>query len=262
MVLRVTSSEEGGIQATEQSGTTSVTGGEGGITTNQQPGFQRIEAERPAAESAKEAETKPATEDTKAAPAKEEATKTEPAKEAATEKKVAEPSAFEKARLDLADDFLNNNGSLTDDAVKKAVEAFKDTGFTEQDIRIYEAGLKAQMAETYKDFGGFDQFKQFLSWAEAGMAKNDQDLYNDFLNRAEFGKAGALANTYRQKWQAATGDVQRRDITEKANASNTAPSGAVQGYASQAEMKKDMGDPRYAKDSAFRAMVAKRMAAS
>ncbi len=272
-------------QVTEQAGVTSVTQGENGPVVNQQPGFMRVAPERPTEEvkdaggDQKQADPAPGGKQTPDANGKDAGQgaksgaqdqggkgDSKAGSEGADKKNSAattadsKPSAFEAARTDLAQDFLDNGGKLSDEAVQKAAEAFKEMGFSEQDIRIYEAGLNAQLAKTYEGFGGFDNFKQFVAWAESGMEKADQDLYNEFLDRGQFAKAGALASTYKDRWKASSGTTERRDITQKAPAANTVP-GAAQPYASQAEMKKDMGDPRYGKDPAFRAMVAARMAA-
>lgn len=148
-------------------------------------------------------------------------------------------------------------GDLTDEQKAEAASiwnvppAFVDT---------YLNGLKGEAASVaapfYEAAGGEDVYKQFSSWAKEGglsadeIAAFDKGLDTDPVKTIKEATA---------KWRAAGGG-EALDVTRsKEGGRETA---AVEGYGSEAEMIRDMNDPRYANDPAFRASVERKVSAA
>ena len=166
----------------------------------------------------------------------------------------------EKARP-MFEEFART-GDLSDATVKTAAETF---GVTEDMVRLYVAGAKgesAQSAEAAVTAAGTDMatFQQFQTWAnEGGMDQAQLDAFNAGLQKDS---AGTIKEAI-AAWTEAGNGPGARDITrgERGAPAQNGAAGA-QPYASTAEMQRDMGNPKYDKDPAFRAKVEARVGAT
>lgn len=156
---------------------------------------------------------------------------------------------------------FSKTGTLTADARKKAA---KDFGVTEQAVDVYLAGLAsistAQTQPFYQMFGGQEAYGQFQKWADTNVSKEETAAFNEALEKSP--KAAlVMAAQLKQRYAAAGNGEAPRDITR--NASQQGAS-AQRGdtYASTAQMVRDMDDPRYRTDEAFRQAVKEKVARS
>ena len=131
-------------------------------------------------------------------------------------------------------------------------------GITDQFIDRYLAGVKAQEAEVrnaaFSLTGGEENFRAMQEWIKT-LPQAEIDKYNAAVVDPKAWEL-AIQGMY-AKFTAANGSEGGLVTTETGE---TSPAGDV--YRSKAELTEAMGDPRYAKDAAYRADVAAKLARS
>jgi hypothetical protein len=148
-------------------------------------------------------------------------------------------------------------GKLSDASVK----SLTDAGLTADQVKSYVDGQTAIAAQTHAEIaavaGGDDALKSVIEWAKANLSADDQASYDAAIKTGNKGIVKmALAGVVSQ-YKAANGSPPAAAVT------TAVPAAVVEqfpGFNSNAEMVAAMKDPRYAKDPAYNAMVAKRVA--
>lgn len=175
----------------------------------------------------------------------------EKAPEKSPEEKAVD-DALKAQNLNL-EDFskeFQEKGELTPESYEKLTKA----GFPKALVDQYIEGQKALAANyqqsIFNEAGGEEQYKAMTAWAKTALSPADIDAYNTAINsgsaQAKLAVAGLLA-----KYTGANGKPPAQLLkgdTGKANVESDV-------YASRAEMTKDMKDPRYHNDAAYRAKV-------
>lgn len=169
------------------------------------------------------------------------------------------PEAVREKATPLFQEFAAT-GTLTPESKKAAAEAF---GVTEEMVDLYMAGAKTSQESAlqpyYEAAGGKDSYTQFAAWAETGMTPEEQAEFN-----AELDKGGDAAKAMIAKgvalWKEQGGGAPARDVTRNQPLKGSGDAADV--YNSRAEMQRDMNDPRYAKDPAFRKNVEQKLGRS
>ncbi|MGZ5389718.1 MAG: capsid assembly protein [Aeromicrobium sp.] len=130
-------------------------------------------------------------------------------------------------------------GLDTRDLVDKYVEGSKHTA-------VNDLNLITQAA------GGDEQFAAMKAWAsQPGNVPREQlEAYNRAVTSNDRHAAIFAVESLKAKFEAANTVDPRRKLE-----GNGAPTNVTQGYSSTAEMTRDMADPRYATDEAYRNMV-------
>lgn len=172
---------------------------------------------------------------------------TEPPKagEVALEKQAEE--AVQKAGLDMKalQEEYRANGDLTAESLKKLADA----GIDANQIAIYKRGMEAQRTDyEAKVLDGTPNadFTQALNWASKNMSKEDAEAFDRIMVSGD-AVAGKLAV------KGLMADFKRAQGPQFIN--GQPPTTVVDAYASRAEHIAAMGDPRYAKDPAYRDAV-------
>lgn len=137
---------------------------------------------------------------------------------------------------------------------------FEKVGFSREDIDAFIDGQAArgelQAMEVHAEVGGGDAYKAMVGWARTSLSKEEVAVYDKDIYSADkavrLNAARGLAARYAQ-----ANGTPGVSVTNK-----TSGGGTDSGYASKAEMVKDMSDERYSKDSAFREQVSRRVAAA
>jgi|SRR5665213_877139 len=148
-------------------------------------------------------------------------------------------------------------GKLSDTSMK----SLADAGLTADQVKSYVDGQVAIAAQTHAEIaavaGGDDALKSVIEWAKANLSADDQVAYDAAIQTGNKGIVKmALAGVVSQ-YKAANGSPPVSPITAAVTA---AAESEYPGFKSNAEMVKAMSDPRYAKDPAYNAAVAKRVA--
>lgn len=145
---------------------------------------------------------------------------------------------------------LEKDGKLSEDTYA----GYEKIGVSREQVDTYVAGLNAlvQLAQlkAYNEVGGKEQYTAMIEWARTALSEAEIRAYDAAVNsfdeatmlnavrglaarfRAESGTEGSLVNTARGR-SAGAGDV----------------------FESKAQLVEAMRDPRYAKDSGYRAEV-------
>jgi len=146
--------------------------------------------------------------------------------------------------------------SLPDDIY----EAFETKhGLSRQDIDTFVAGQEAigQLArmEVFGAVGGEEQYKAMVAWARENYDKKEVEVYDRDVNSMDPAVRLTAAKGLAARYAQANGSAGVSVTEGVVNRGTT-------GYASGAEMRSDMKDPRYEKDQAFRDTVARKAAAA
>jgi hypothetical protein len=159
-------------------------------------------------------------------------------------------AAAAKAGLDMAslESEFAAAGKLSDESLGKLQAA----GISKEMLDTYIAGRQAlvaqQEAEVFGIAGDKAGFEAMTNWARSNLTEAEAAEYNKLVESSDFSVVKAAVENLHTKYKAATGST--GTSYEGGGADN---SGDV--YASTEEYLRDAGDPRYAKDPAFRDKV-------
>lgn len=117
---------------------------------------------------------------------------------------------------------------------------------------------KAQKAqdELLKDVGGVDTYNTALQWAAENWSESQISEYNTALESANPAAAKLLAKSLIDGMNSGT------TTPTSYHAGPTGVPPVNTGYETKSDMMKDMGDPRYKSDPAYRNKVAQKVAAT
>ncbi|WPH18224.1 capsid assembly protein [Variovorax paradoxus] len=168
------------------------------------------------------------------------------------EKKEGEETPAPTTLADLVDsgDFFAGLGgetvpeNLTAALVAAGLKAEQVPAINERLKQLLKAEQTLQVQSLHKLAGGEAEFNALNAWAQKALTQEQRDFYNGELAGPNAADVIELLKT-----KAARG------ADPKLVQGNGGVQPSVQGYRSQAEMQRDMRDPRYQADPAFRADV-------
>lgn len=147
------------------------------------------------------------------------------------------------------------NGALSEDAYA-ALEA---AGIPKNLVDNYIAGLEAQQtmlqSEVYQTVGGEEVYNEMISWAGENLDDASIDAFNATLEGGNPAQIKLAIAGLRAQYTEANGREPSRTLSGTASAGSGV-------YESTAEMMKDMADPRYKEDAAFRQRVQEKLGRS
>lgn len=166
--------------------------------------------------------------------------------------------AVTKAGLDLDDLSAKyfEQGSL-DEADYSALEK---AGYPKHLVDAFIAGQEAVAAQTetkvFESVGGQQTYSAMLDWASEELSPGEVKAYNKAVNSGDIDEVMAAVKGLHARYQSSVGFEPTRQI--KADGKSAAQSV----YRSVAEMQRDMSDPRYKTDPAFRKDVEQKLGRS
>ena len=160
--------------------------------------------------------------------------------------------AVDEAGLDM--DALSKEYSESGELSKESLEALSKVGITEDMVQSYITGQEAQAAAAQKELlepigGDIEAYNKLTAWAGDNLSDAEVDEFNSVL---ETGNSSAVKMAIRDlsaKYEGVNGTEPGRQLSGKPNTSGAAV------YESTADLMKDMQNPEYAKNPAFRAKV-------
>lgn len=171
------------------------------------------------------------------------------------------PSDAEKAAEDAGLDFdaltskFAEKGSLED----ADYEALEKSGIKRETVDKYIEGQQALVAQyetkVMAEFGSAETYSEMTQWAAQNLSEAQIDLFNEAVESGNVEKAVFAINGLKSQYVAANGSEPGRMI-------DGTPTSTKQGYQSEAEMLRDMEDPRYWSDTAFREECDRKFAAA
>lgn len=173
-----------------------------------------------------------------------------------------------EADADVAKDLVNKSGFDFD---KLTAEYAEDGGLSEESILGLEAGgipratvesyirgqeaLATQWDNTAKaEAGGTEGYAEMVTWASNALSPEEIAAYDKAVNDEDIDSVKLAVRGLRAQYEDANGkEPELLGGTTSGQVSSS-------GYGSRAEMVKDMSDPQYARDAAYRQKVARKVA--
>jgi len=187
---------------------------------------------------------------------------TESAQENTTEPEVESNPAFDL--FDSIDDEMADGGQLSDASIEKLAamdsKDLVDAYFKYQDTLEDSSPVEgreltdSEVSAIFDSVGGETQYQQMTAWAAENL---DPTMVEAFDNVIESGDVATI-NLMLQGLQSQYKD----NVGYENNMIQGKPAQASGGYRSQAEVVRDMNDPRYDRDPAFRQEVMDKLANS
>lgn len=172
-------------------------------------------------------------------------------------------NVFQHAEIDpweMNDHFYANDGTLSEEMYDRLNQA----GFSDDVIDSYLGGLRNQLgyneaanlsnteiSEIKKIAGGEKGYQQLTEWASENLSQEDIEAFDEVINTANKAAVRFAVKALMSQYEDAVG----RDpelITGKQSTQG-------QAYRSMAEVVRDMQDPRYDKDEAYRMDVMQKL---
>jgi hypothetical protein len=163
-------------------------------------------------------------------------------------------AAVASAGLDMAT--LTSEYAEKGELSETSIAALAKVGIPKEMVDDYIAGQEAravaQVSKVHALVGGEAEYKALVTWAATNLSDADKTVFNKNI-AADFDSQRLVVESLQGKYIKAVGSAPKGLIMGE----GAPPVG--QGYESRAQMTTDMSDPRYAKDSAFRAKVIEKL---
>lgn len=171
--------------------------------------------------------------------------------------KPQEPANADDTFKKFSDEFYTS-GKLSDTSYGELQKMGIPKAYVDEYVRNAIVAQESATNDLMKDFGGMSKWNEVSQWAARSYSPEDVLALNKVFDSGEPATIKqVLRGIYAQY--------------DSVNPASTAPSllsgdrsgsGYVNAYASKAEMVRDMSDPKYAKDPAFRKMVSDKISKS
>ncbi|MBU4567001.1 MAG: hypothetical protein KKE29_19975 [Proteobacteria bacterium] len=185
--------------------------------------------------------------------------------DSAEEMQEAATEAIKVAGLEMADftKEFEESGQLSEDSYKRLEEA----GFPKAVVDTYLRGIQNAVSEAQalsenqvltlqNEVGGPQAYQVMAQWAVSNLTEAERADFDTAVGSGDVAKARSAILNLHGRYVASMGQPPRTSVRGKTSTPT------VQPFASYAQVKEAMSDPRYANDPAFRAEVVKRIAAS
>ena len=146
-------------------------------------------------------------------------------------------------------------GALSEESYK----AFENIGIGKNVVDMYIEGRKA-IAQAHADeimnaAGGRAEYEKMTAWASENFSEAEKTAFNSAINSGDIQAARLAATGLNARYKLSAGYL-------PANRLEGGTGAGADIYASMAEMVRDVQDPRYKSDEAFRRKVAAKAAVS
>lgn len=147
-------------------------------------------------------------------------------------------------------------GALSDESYKELASK----GFPKEVVDSFIQGQLAIKTKTETEIrsvvGGEEVYSAMIEWAKANLSPAEKAAYNEAMKSGNIESMKLAAAGLHTKYTKAAGSDPKF-----VNGDNT-PNAGTDGFASMAQVKEAMADPRYTTDPAYRDAVYKRLAVS
>jgi hypothetical protein len=184
-----------------------------------------------------------------------------PSEEPEGETPEEEESEVSKALQEASEEFYSNEGKLKDETIAKlselpSAELIKAWQELQSKAPVEPPLTEADTAEILKDVGGQEAYNETLQWAAENLSEADRAAYDKVIQSGSKAATKFAVEALVQRYRAAVGFD-----GEQVSGRNAKPAG-VKPYRSNAELRRDLANPLYQNDPAFRLDVETRLAAS
>tara|TARA_R110000765_G_scaffold179598_1_gene285404 strand:- start:456 stop:1277 length:822 start_codon:yes stop_codon:yes gene_type:complete len=183
---------------------------------------------------------------------------------------VSESSNEEESAVD-EEEQSDPSSNEAREGIASAFEAMQEAGEVDEGVleKFAEAGIPKELVEHVQELTQYkkaNELKEVTSevadypalqkWAGDNLSESEISIFDNIVENGTLDEMRFAVNNLNGRMQGNTAPRQSRLIKADAIAQ------AEGGYESQAQMIADMGDPRYQKDSAYRAAVARKASKS
>jgi hypothetical protein len=186
---------------------------------------------------------------------KPEENKTPEAPKSEAEKVAAEAATKAGLNLDDLSAAYWDQGELTEEQYA----SLEKGGYSRQIVDQYIEGqvlvVEREQAKAYEAAGGEDQYTSMVEWAADALDAKQQNAYNEAIASGDINKVVLAVQGLKARYDKVNG-------AEPSFVQGGAGQGGSDAYESAAQMKADMGDPRYKSDPAFRKRVEQKVGRS
>lgn len=141
------------------------------------------------------------------------------------------------------------NGELEDSDYEALEKAGIPRAYVDRFIELEAQAAQAQRTTILAEVGGEEGYADLSEWAKGVLTEKELAVYNKAVSSPDFVEVQTAVRGLYARYQNETGIEPARVINGKGGNDR----GSV--YESHAEMMRDMSDPRYRTDPAFRAKV-------
>lgn len=187
-----------------------------------------------------------------------EKTNSTPKEEASEEDASTAEEAVENAGLNM--DELRTEFADKGELSAESLAKLKAVGITEDMVDQYVAGQAAQAEQIQKQLldpvGGPEAYDEMTSWASDNLNDAEIDAFNEALESGNMGTIKMALENLKTKYTDANGAEPQRQLNGKPSANSMSV------YESTADLMKDMQNPEYANNPAFRKKVEEKLGRS
>ena len=186
----------------------------------------------------------------------------EEASEAAPEESPAEEeSEAETALKEASEEFYKNEGKLDEATVAKlealpSADLIKAWQKLQSQAEVPAPISDAEAQEIVTAVGGQEAYNQTLAWAAENLSPEDRAAYDQVITSGNKAATRFAVEALTNRYKAAVGFDGETASGGRAKAPGVKP------YRSEAELRRDLSNPRYQQDPAFRLDVEDRLANS
>lgn len=155
----------------------------------------------------------------------------------------------------LSQEFYENGERLSDQAYEKLEKSGIPRNLVDQFIQGQKAIVEAQRQTVFAAVGGESSYTSMTQWAADTLPEAEVRAYNEAVESNDMNKVLMAVQGLRARYEASEGIEPTRRVTGKASVT-------AERYTSIAEMERDMADPKYQSDPAWRAMVERKLSRS
>lgn len=156
--------------------------------------------------------------------------------------------------FDAFEQEVSENGELSEEGYNKLLEVFPKNV-----VDTYIEGQKALaeniVSEIHNEAGGEEAYQEMINWASENLSQEEIDYFNKAIRSGDKVQSKYAVRALSAQYQQATGGQSSEQDSLSLVSGDSSSRSGVSGYQSKQEMVRDMQDPRYSKDPAFRRSV-------
>jgi hypothetical protein len=148
---------------------------------------------------------------------------------------------------------LQTSGKLTDEQRESLIKSGIPGSMVDSYVEMYQASREAAQKAALDYVGGEDEWTKINAWVAKSLPADERDSYNAVLKGPDWKVA---VDTLKFKMQASSKAAAEGKLT---TGDSTVPGATKDGYESREQMKRDMSNPKYHTDPAFRLEVTRKI---
>lgn len=160
------------------------------------------------------------------------------------------PNALSAENINKYNQEVIKDGKLSDESYTELEKA----GYNRDMVDTMIDGIKARINTVFDQAGSEEAYWEMIQWADQNYSQDDKDTYNEMVNSGKMSRILSAVDLLKSRYEKANGTPPKKRVEPKGNQTNSADA-----YQSWDEAKRDMSNPEYDKNPAFRKSVRDRI---